>query len=40
MAKILRAEYESNNAKEVEKASHDREDINKLFNEVFKDLNL
>ena len=43
MTEILKAEYESTNGekeKEVEKESHDREEINKLFNDVFKDLNL
>lgn len=43
MTEILKAEYEFTNwgkEKEVEKESHDREDINKLFNDVFKDLNL
>lgn len=43
MTEILKAEYEYNSGekeKEVEKESHDIEDINKLFNDVFKDLNL
>ena len=43
MTEILKAEYELTNwekEKEVERESHDREDINKLFNDVFKDLNL
>lgn len=43
MTEILKAEYKLTNLKkekEVEKESHDREDINKLFNDVFKDLNL
>mgnify|MGYP003300924992 FL=1 len=43
MTEILKAEYELTNGekeKEVERESHDREDINKLFNDVFKDLNL
>lgn len=43
MTEILKAEYEYNSwdkEKEVEKESHDREDINKLFKDVFKDLNL
>lgn len=43
MTEILKAEYELTNGekeKEVEKESHDREDINKLFKDVFKDLNL
>lgn len=43
MTEIIKAEYECTNGKkekEVEKESHDREDINKLFNDVFKDLNL
>ena len=43
MTEILKAEYEYTNEekeKEVERESHDREDINKLFNDVFKDLNL
>ena len=40
---MLKAEHECTNGEkeeEVEKESHDREDINKLFNDVFKDLNL
>ena len=43
MTEILKAEYECTNGKEekeVEKESYDREDINKLFKDVFKDLNL
>lgn len=43
MTEMLKAEYKLTNEekeKEVEKESHDREDINKLFNDVFKDLNL
>lgn len=43
MTEILKAEYELTNGekeKKVERESHDREDINKLFNDVFKDLNL
>lgn len=43
MTEILKAEYELTNGekeKEVERESHDREDINKLFNDVLKDLNL
>lgn len=40
MTEILKAEYESSKEKDFEKVGHDREDINKLFNEVFKDLNL
>ena len=43
MTEILKAEYKLTNGekeKEVERESHDREDINKLFNDVFKDLNL
>lgn len=43
MTEILKAEYEYNSGekeKEVKKESHDIEDINKLFNDVFKDLNL
>lgn len=43
MTELLKAEYELTNGekeKEVERESHDREDINKLFNDVFKDLNL
>lgn len=43
MTEILKAEYELTNGekeKEVERESHDREDINKLFNDVFKDLNI
>lgn len=43
MTEILKVEYECTNRekeKEFEKESHDREDINKLFNDVFKDLNL
>lgn len=43
MTEILKAEYELTNGekeKEVERESHDREDINKLFNDVFKYLNL
>lgn len=43
MTEIIKTEYEYTNGKkekEVEKESHDREDINKLFNDVFKDLNL
>ena len=43
MIEMLKAEHECTNGEkeeEVEKESHDREDINKLFNDVFKDLNL
>ena len=43
MTEMLKAEHECTNREkeeEVEKESHDREDINKLFNDVFKDLNL
>lgn len=43
MTEILKAEYECTKGgkeKEVEKESHDREDINKLFKDIFKDLNL
>lgn len=43
MTEMLKAEYELTNEEkeeEVEKKSHDREEINKLFNDVFKDLNL
>lgn len=43
MTEILKAEYECPNGKkekEVEKESHDRKDIIKLFKDVFKDLNL
>lgn len=43
MTEILKAEYKLTNLKkekEVEKEIHDREDINKLFNDVFIDLNL
>lgn len=43
MIEMLKVEHECANREkeeEVEKESHDREDINKLFNDVFKDLNL
>lgn len=43
MTEMLKVEHEcANREKEekVEKESHDREDINKLFKDVFKDLNL
>lgn len=43
MTEMLKAEHECTNGEkeeEVEKESHDREDINKIFNDVFKDLNL
>lgn len=43
MTEMLKAEHECTNEEkeeEVEKESHDREDINKLFNDVFKELNL
>lgn len=43
MTEMLKAEHECTNGgkeEEVEKESHDREDINKIINDVFKDLNL
>lgn len=43
MTEMLKAEHECTNGEkeeEVEKESHDREDINKIFNDVFNDLNL
>lgn len=43
MTEMLKAEHEYTNGEkeeEVKKESHDREDINKIFNDVFKDLNL
>lgn len=43
MTEMIKVEHECANREkeeEVEKESHDREDINKLFNDVFKDLNL
>lgn len=43
MTEMLKAEYEHTNGKkeeEVVKESHDREDINKIIKDVFKDLNL
>lgn len=43
MTEMLKAEYELTNGKkeeEVVKENHDREDINKIFKDVFKDLNL
>ncbi|MBR4356313.1 MAG: hypothetical protein IKQ00_00155 [Butyrivibrio sp.] len=43
MTEMLKAEHECTNEEKeegVEKESHDREDINKLFNDVFKELNL
>lgn len=43
MTEILKAEYKLTNGekeKEVERESYDIEDINKLFKDVFIDLNL